>query len=156
LDEARIVAGNPWAVEATLRRLADAQPAARDLAAWRALREGRIFSFATVAPAEEVARRLARDPMSGAMVSASEEDLPHLQRLAGGLTLQALPFTAELTLDLASDDATWAQDLAHQFQQGRERLHRDYGPDLPSLARLSEHLALQANGETLTACPVSF
>jgi hypothetical protein len=150
LDEARIVAGTPWAVEATLQRLADAQPAARDLAAWRVLRDGRILSFATVAPAEEVARRLARDPMSGAMVSASEEDLPHLQRLAGGLTLQALPFTAELTLDLASDDAAWAQDLAHQFQQGRERLHRDYGPDLPSLARLSEHLALQADGETLT------
>jgi hypothetical protein len=150
LDQSRIVAGTPWAVETTLGRLNDASPAERDLATWRAHRQGRIFSFATVAPPEEVARRLAQDPMSGAMVSAGQDDLPHVERLAGGLTLQALPFMAEFTFELASDDEAWAQDLARQFRDGRDRLSRDYGTDLPSLARLSENLALTAEGSTLT------
>ena len=50
LDEARIVAGTPWAVETTLRRLNEALPAERDLAAWQTRRSGKIFSFATLAP----------------------------------------------------------------------------------------------------------
>jgi hypothetical protein len=138
----RLIVGTPWAVEAILARMRGKAAAVKDLHDWRELRSSKVFSFATFASPEDLARDLAQDPMSGAVLSASENELPHIESLTGGLSLQALPFQADLTLTVTSDDPQWAQSQASAFRQGQEALHRDYGADLPALARLSDRVSL--------------
>ena len=138
----RLIVGTPWAVEAILPRMAEKTTASRNLQNWRQLRSGNVFSFATLASPEDLARELAQDPMSGAVLSASENELPHIDSLTGAIALQALPFKADLTLTITSDDPAWAQSQASAFRQGQEALERDYGEDLPALARLSDRVSL--------------
>ena len=145
LASEHILVGTPWVVESILPRMGAASPAERNLTAWRRLRAGKVFSFATLAAPEELARSLAQDPMSGALLSSSEGDLPHIMSLSGGLTLDALPLKANLTLNVASDNDLWARDQAAAFRAGKDALRRDYGSDLPALSRLSERLSLTAD-----------
>ncbi len=88
--------------------------------------------------------------MSGAVLAPADQDLTQLSRISGGIRLAALPFQADLRLQLDGDDAAWAQGLDARFQEGKQKVISDYGKDLPSMSLLAETLVSDVTENDIT------
>ena len=145
----RILVGSPSFVTRVLARIESHSPPAQELGAWRAFREAKVLSLTFLGFPEDLGEAL-ENPFARAATKAAAEELSPVESLYVGASVEAFPPGIQLDSTVHAVSSEWPSETAASFRGWRQELKQDRGKELPTLARLQEHLTVEADGTQLS------
>jgi hypothetical protein len=148
ISDRRIVMGDPRFVEPVLERLGAGAAPALGLDAWRAYREGKVFSLALLGSLQDLAEQTPH-PVAQMTAKSAAENLSMVEQVYAGVSFQALPARLVFDARIDSRDAGWAGETAGDYAAWAADLDATVRGDLPALAQLTEYLSVEAEESRL-------
>ncbi len=150
LTPERLVLGDPVLVDAVLERLDEGAASAIDLAAWRAYRDGKVLSLALLRGPQELAEQTPH-PMVQMAARGAKAALEPIDQIYADVAFQALPPRLVIGTRIVTDEPAWAVETAASYAAWTEEVDAELGHQLPTLARLTNHLSVTAEDGQLVA-----
>lgn len=141
-----ILVTRPAHMPSLLDRLKQRAPAQRRLTRWREFRASQLGSLALFVPDEspDTGNPLLQQP-----VDKAHDTLGVFTEVYFGLGFWPVPVRGRFDLMLAGDDSQAASRLAGVFQKAVDGSKRDWSEQMPTVARLYDALAVEAQDGTL-------
>lgn len=147
ITQNRIVVATTNLIEKLLDRLDSNAEAEIDLQAWKKFRTGKMFSVGFFLPSN--LKNFAKTPFVKRAALSAAKKLEPVERMFGGVSVQAIPPAAKFEATVETNDPGWVQQTVSEFKAEKTRFKDKFAQDLPTLARLERYAMMEARGQVL-------